>query len=92
MGEAVVAMLPAAELRLKGTTRIEDLLRCYGIDLAIEGGLTLDQVLRRHLGDAAAVDASVTLNGTVMRICEMVDRRIATVGLERSTEGAGALG
>ena len=92
VGEAVVAMLPAAELRLKGTTRIEDLLRCYGIDLAIEGGLTLDQVLRRHLGDAAAVDASVTLNGTVMRICEMVDRRIATVGLERSTEGAGALG
>ena len=92
VGEAVVAMLPAAELRLKGTTRIEDLLRCYGIDLAIEGGLTLDQVLRRHLGDAAAVDASVTLNGTVMRICEMVDRRIATVGLKRSTEGAGALG
>lgn len=92
VGEAVVAMLPAAELRLKGTTRIEDLLRCYGIDLAIEGGLTLDQVLRRHLGDAAAVDASITLNGTVMRICEMVDRRIATVGLKRSTEGAGALG
>ena len=92
VGEAVVSMLPAAELRLKGTTRIEDLLRCYGIDLAIEGGLTLDQVLRRHLGDAAAVDASITLNGTVMRICEMVDRRIATVGLKRSTEGAGALG
>lgn len=81
VGDTTVAMLPPVELRLKGTTRVEDLRGCYGIDLGVSESLTLDQVLRQHFADHVSVDARLAMNGTIMRVCEMVDRRIATVGL-----------
>ncbi len=81
VNDTSVAVLPRVELRLKGTTRVEDVQGCYGIDLGVAGHLTLDEVLREQFADHIAVDARWVSNGTVMRVCEMVDRRIATIGL-----------
>jgi potassium/hydrogen antiporter len=76
-----VAVLPLIELRLKGTTRVDDLRGSYGIVLGVPDQLMLDAVIRQQLGDAVTVGTRLVLNGTVMRVCEMVDSRIATVGL-----------
>ncbi|WP_029888516.1 potassium/proton antiporter [Polycyclovorans algicola] len=86
--EVSVMRLPPAELRVKGTTRVEDLRVCYGIELGADDTLTLDQLLRQHLADAVSVDARWVQHGTALRVCEMVDQRIATVGLMPAHDAA----
>lgn len=73
--------LPASELRLKGTTRVADLRNSYGIELAAADEETLDALIRRELGVQPTVDAAVEVGDLVLRVSEMVDLRIVTVGL-----------
>lgn len=82
-GEALDADLPRTELKLKGTTQVEDVRRSYGIELAAPDHQTLDALVREALAGDAEVDACVELEGITLCIRAMVGSRIATVGLLR---------
>lgn len=73
--------LPSSELKLKGTTKVEDILLSYGIALAALGESSLDAVLREALGGKAELNAVVTIDEVSLYIREMIGQRIATVGL-----------
>lgn len=73
--------LPKVELRLKGSTRIEDIRTSYGIDLELQDHLSLQEVMREYAGDQAEPGYSVVLHGIRLKICDMVGERIATVSL-----------
>jgi cell volume regulation protein A len=80
---------PRTELRLKGTTRAEDLRNAYDIALSTRDDATLDEILRQHLGGEPAMGASAVVDDTTLRVQELVGTRIATVGLTL-TEPSGA--
>ena len=80
--EASVADLPAAPLRLKGTTTVASVRRAYGIRLELTASLTLDEVLRQAVTPPVGVGASIEQDGFILRVEEMVGSRIATVALE----------
>jgi len=73
--------LPHVELRLKGTTKVEDVRNSYGIRLPAPDQDNLEAVIRKRLEHEPAVEANLALDGTRLRVCEMVGTRIATVGL-----------
>lgn len=73
--------LPRVELRLKGTTKVEDVRNSYGIRLPAPDQDNLEAVIRQGLAQEPAVEAGLVLDGTRVRVCEMVGTRIATVGL-----------
>jgi len=79
--EAGRLALPGAELRLKGTTRVEDVLRSYGIRLDADDTLPLGELVLRALPDEDIVGASVTVGVWSLRVCERVGPRVSTVGL-----------
>lgn len=79
--EVAVNDLPSSELRLKGSTRVDDLRCSYGIELGAAGQLTLDDLLRQSGDGRLGCDDRVELKGGTLRILEMVGHRIATVGL-----------
>lgn len=79
----LVEMLPAENLRLKGSTTVKDLLDSYDIHLDAENGMTLEQLLRSSLPEAPAVGGFIQLNGLVLNIVEMIGNRIATVSLSK---------
>ena len=79
--EAVSEELPRTELRLKGTTTVEDLRNSYGIHLSAEDGINLNEILRLQFEGDVAVDSDIVLDGLTLRVIEMVGQRIATVGL-----------
>lgn len=78
--------LPEAELKVKGTTKAEDIYLSYGVALGTSYHGTLNEVLHRKLAEKPSVDTSLTLNGIRLRVCEMVDDRILTVGLLTAEE------
>ncbi|HRP76169.1 MAG TPA: potassium/proton antiporter [Rhodocyclaceae bacterium] len=80
-GEGTAEPLPDIELRLKGGTTAEDVRHSYGIHLPAGDKDSLERIVRECLTQDPAVDASVVLDGTTLRVCEMVGSRIATVGL-----------
>ena len=79
--EVAVNDLPDSELRLKGTTRVEDLRCSYGITLGAEDHQTLDELLRQASDGRPGPGDQVVLEGGTLRVLEMVGYRIATVGL-----------
>lgn len=79
-----VQELPVAELRVKGTTRIEDLHYSYGISLPANPNASLDMLLRETLAEKTSAHATATLGDVTLCIKEMVDQRITTVTLARN--------
>ncbi len=73
--------LPQTELKLKGTTKVEDVLHSYGIPLAAAGQSSLDVVMREALGEQTELNARVIIDGVPLHVREMVGQRIATVGI-----------
>ncbi len=79
---AAVDELPLQELDLKGTATVEDVCRCYGIDLAEDPRTTLDGLFQNR--DAAPqVGSRLILGDAILYVRHMVGDRIATVGLVR---------
>ncbi len=73
--------LPEIELKLKGTTKVEDILHSYGIPLAAAGQSSLDVIMREALGEQTKLGASITIGGVPLHVREMIGQRIATVGI-----------
>ncbi len=78
-------------LRLKGTTSLEALRRSYGVVLAGDASLTLDQMLRAAWDDQPVVGATIERDGTTLSIEEMVGSRIATVAVSLDKHATPAL-
>tara|TARA_B110000438_G_scaffold71312_1_gene71507 strand:- start:3449 stop:5182 length:1734 start_codon:yes stop_codon:yes gene_type:complete len=74
-------ILPAQELRVKGTTQVIDITHSYGIDITEDPQETLEQVIKtKHLGQPT--DNTVLELGNVkLYVREMVNQRIITVGI-----------
>lgn len=84
--EAYRSELPPIELRLKGTTRIEDVWNSYGISLGSDGELTLDKLIKSALAPEDAAEGSVLeVEGARLEISEMLGDRITTVSLTPGT-------
>lgn len=81
VAEAPRLDLPDTELRLKGNTRVEDLRHSYGIDLAVEPQLTLDQLLRRELAEDLKDSGGLVLDNVCLQVRGMIGNRVTTVGL-----------
>lgn len=81
VAEAPRLDLPDTELRLKGSTRVEDLRHSYGIDLAVEPQLTLDQLLRRDLAEDLKDSGGLVLDNVCLQVRGMIGNRVTTVGL-----------
>lgn len=79
--EAVSNDLPHTELKLKGTTTVEDIRRSYGIQLPAPDSQTLDALMRSTLTIEPEDDACVKLADVTLCVRDMVGPRIATVGL-----------
>lgn len=84
--EAVSNDLPHTELKLKGTTTVEDIRRSYGIQLPAPDSQSLDALMRSTLTIEAEDDACVKLGNITLCIRDMVGARIATVGLVMSAQ------
>lgn len=76
-------MAPLTEtVRLKGMTRTGEVLHSYGLTLDADPALTLQDVLRRGLGDEGlALGAVLAVAAAELRIEEMVDGRVTTVAV-----------
>lgn len=81
VSEASHQELPAAELRLKGYTKVEDLQHSYGIELSAEAGLSLDELLRRSFAGEPEKDQGKDFGDVRLYVRDMVGQRIATVGI-----------
>lgn len=74
--------LPSGKLRLKGSTRLDDVFGSYGIYLGEEGELTLDQLFKRELAaKEPSVGAELMIEGIRLQVRDMVGQRISTVSL-----------
>jgi cell volume regulation protein A len=71
---------PSVELRLKGTTKIEDVHHSYGLRLTAAAEECREAVVLKNLEQAPAIDARVALGGATLRVCEVVGTRLATIG------------
>jgi len=81
--EASQNELPPGTLRLKGSTRVDDLQGSYGIGLDADRELTLEQVIKQELGDREpTVGNEIMVHGVKLTISDMLGHRISTVGLE----------
>lgn len=79
--EASHTELPQTELRLKGSTKVEDVWNSYGIALGNEKTLTLEQLLTSQLTDIQQPDARVRIGETQLQVSDRVGSRITTVTL-----------
>ncbi|HSP30955.1 MAG TPA: TrkA C-terminal domain-containing protein, partial [Halomonas sp.] len=74
--------LPDQELKLKGSTKIDDLRHSYGLFITEEDGqMTLDSLLRSTLSSQPDVGASMHVEGITLAVLETLGDRITTVGL-----------
>src|SRR5690606_5465133 len=81
--DAAETELPSQELRLKGSTRIEDVRDSYGIELEADMQLSLDQFLEQELGEDLVEGAELTRGEVIFAVRELLRSRITTVGLRR---------
>jgi cell volume regulation protein A len=82
--EAARNELPSRELRLKGSTTVDDIRSSYGIILAADDLLTLEALVRQTMSEElreVQVGTSVTLDGVILTVRDMIDARIVTIGL-----------
>jgi len=80
--EASRTDLPNLELRLKGSTKVEDVWDSYGIDLATDKGQTLDQLIKRALDSNAGQGAELMAGSALLIVREQLQGRITTVGIQ----------
>lgn len=74
--------LPDQELKLKGSTKIDDLRHSYGLFIKEQNGqMTLDTLLRNHLSKQPEVGDSMQIEGISLAVLETLGGRITTVGL-----------
>lgn len=74
--------LPDQELKLKGSTRIDDLRHSYGVVIEGEDGqTTLDALLRNTLSSQPEIGDSLQLDGIMLTVLATLGGRITTVGL-----------
>ncbi|SEF88201.1 potassium/proton antiporter [Marinobacterium lutimaris] len=69
------------KLNLKGSTRVEDVLRAYGIELSEDRTKTLEQLTREALGSRGETGATVNIRGVQLEIADMLDERLTTISL-----------
>lgn len=74
---------PDTELRLRGTTRLASIEAVYGLRLGEPGELSLESVLCRLL-PSIEVDSEVEAYGLRLRVREVAEGRIISVGLRAS--------
>src|SRR5690606_28974464 len=72
---------PLVEFPLMGTTTAEELREFYGIELPIPPDRTLDELIRDELGDQLSEQSSVRIDGFILRVREIADGRVISVGL-----------
>lgn len=70
-----------AVLRLKGYTKVSELQHSYGIDLATETDVSLDELLKQHLHTALAINSKAQIGQTELHVVEMIGDRVSTVGI-----------
>ncbi|WP_392342980.1 potassium/proton antiporter [Pseudoalteromonas prydzensis] len=68
-------------LYLKGYTKVGDILDSYGLDLAHDRHLTLDEVIRNKVNNDLKIGSEVALNDIFLEVQGMVGKRISTVCL-----------
>ncbi|WP_386079378.1 potassium/proton antiporter [Vreelandella sp. F11] len=74
--------LPDQELKLKGSTKIDDLRHSYGLFIKEQNGqMTLDTLLRNNLSKQPEVGDSMQIEGISLAVLETLGGRITTVGL-----------
>ena len=73
--------LPRTGLKLKGSTRVRHISDSYGITLPATDFVTLDELLRETLTGEPEVGAIADFGEQRLEILEIIDGRIATVGL-----------
>ena len=69
------------EFPLMGSTTAEELREFYGIQLPIPPDRTLDELIRHELGDQLSEQGSIQVDGFVLRVREVSDGRVISVGL-----------
>ncbi|MEX0827450.1 MAG: potassium/proton antiporter, partial [Haliea sp.] len=70
------------ELRLKGSTRIDDVLGSYGIYLGEKGELTLEQLIKKALADKEpSTGTELVIESVRLQVSDMLGNRISTVSL-----------
>lgn len=69
------------ELQLKGTTRVKDVADSYGIFLSDQPYLSLAQLLEQQGEEFRSVGAVLELEKVRMRVCEVINDKIITIGL-----------
>ncbi|MGO2391700.1 MAG: potassium/proton antiporter [Halomonas sp.] len=74
--------LPDQELKLKGSTKIDDLHHSYGLLIQEEDQhMTLDSLLRNTLAGQPNAGDSIQIEGLTLAVLETLGGRITTVGL-----------
>ncbi|MEX2570209.1 MAG: potassium/proton antiporter [Gemmatimonadota bacterium] len=69
------------EFPLLGSATVADLDEFYGIRLPGSDDLTLDHLIRDRLGSRLEPGATITVSGLRLRVRDLVDGRVATVGI-----------
>ncbi|WP_417583327.1 potassium/proton antiporter [Nitrincola sp.] len=75
------SVLLQTALNLKGSTRIEEVQRAYGIRLSDDSSLTLEQLARNALEGECECGAQFTIGGVQLQVAGMLDARVTTVRL-----------
>ncbi len=86
--EAAQSDLPDQELRVKGSTTLENVWSSYGIDLATDKSRTLDQFLKDALGATLQPEAELLAGKARLSVREVLDGRITTVGIRGISDQA----
>ncbi|MFV0574752.1 MAG: potassium/proton antiporter [Vibrio sp.] len=78
-------VLPDEELFLKGFTKVGDILHSYGIDLPEEKHLSLSDVLIHAFEGNPVQGSSKEFGNVTLFVRDIVDKRVATVGIVANT-------
>lgn len=85
-GEIYADPWPSGELRLKGTTKVEDVHRSYGLRLPAAAQDSLEAIVLGHLEQAPSIGTWVSLGDTKLCVREVVGARLATIGVVPAKE------
>lgn len=69
------------EFPLMASMTAAELSEFYGIQLDADGDLTLAEVITARLGDTLGPGSVLTVDGVTLRVRDMVDNEVVTVGL-----------
>lgn len=72
---------PSMELRLKGTTKVEDVHHSYGLRLTAAAEDSLEAVVLKHSECVPSIGARIPLGGATLWVREVVGTRLATIGV-----------